>query len=610
MSSIFAELKRRNVFRVAGVYAVVGWVLAQISTTLEEALGLPPWFDGLIVALLLLGLPIAIVFAWAFEMTPNGVVRTESVPEGESITADTGHKLDYAIIAGLVLLAAMVVWQKTGSDAVVHDSVTADAPAQVTDTPQFDAASIAVLPFADLSPRGDQEYFSDGISEEILNVLVAVDGLEVTSRTSSFQFKGGDLGIPAIAKTLNVRHVLEGSVRKSGEAIRVTAQLIDASNDKHLWSDTYDRPLTAENIFAIQDEIANSIVNALSDALGVGALEPVKVSATTRNLTAYELFLQARPLYQARRDLDIVDDLLARALEQDPTFAEAWEMRAATRLLAVGYGYSDESKQQSDTGAAEFAKEALSLDPDSSLALTVLTKIRTDANKDLRNKNDLAEAMAAYDRAIELDPRNTTALNWRGLTLQFIGELEAALDDFAACMRYEPYYMPCVTNHFISLAALGKDEESLQAYIGSLNNSTSPVGAAHLASLARLDKELAFKSATNDSSLLRGWRRHDELWRAYKNPDQDHSELIESIRIHLDARVNGYEDDFTFIAQPIGASFGIPESALLWDDSLRRYRETDAFKSYMHESGVFEYWQNVDFPPQCKAVGDDDFKCD
>ncbi len=289
MSNIFSELKRRNVFRVAGVYAVVGWVLAQISTTLEEALGLPAWFDALIVALLLLGLPVAIVFAWAFEMTPNGVVRTESVPEGESITADTGHKLDYAIVAGLILLIAMVVWQKTGSDAVVADSAPVDAVAQVADT-KADAASIAVLPFADLSPQGDQEYFSDGISEEILNVLVAVDGLEVTSRTSSFQFKGGELGIPAIAKLLNVRHVVEGSVRKSGETIRVTAQLIDAANDKHLWSQTYDRPLSVENIFSIQDEIAKAIVGALSQTLGVGSLEPVRVSATTSNLSAYELY--------------------------------------------------------------------------------------------------------------------------------------------------------------------------------------------------------------------------------------------------------------------------------------------------------------------------------
>jgi TolB-like protein/Flp pilus assembly protein TadD len=503
----------------------------------------------------------------------------------------------------------MAVWQQIETTPDVANDTPVDAMAQVADA-NVAVASIAVLPFADLSPAGDQEYFSDGISEEILNVLVGVDGLEVTSRTSSFQFKGRDLGIPAIAKTLNVRHVLEGSVRKSGEAIRVTAQLIDASNDKHLWSDTYDRPLTAENIFAIQDEIANSIVDALSDTLGIRSLESVQVVPVTRDLSAYDLYLQARPMFQERVDLDVVGDLLRQAVEQDPAFAKAWEMRAATRLLAAGYGYSDESKQQSYAGAAEFAKEALSLDPDSSLALTVLTKIRTDANKDLRNKNDLAEAMAAYDRAIELDPRNATALNWRGLTLQLIGELEAALDDFAACMRYEPYYMPCVTNHFFSLTALGKDEESLQAYIGSLNNSTSMVGAANLALLARLDKELAFKSATNDSSLLRGWRRHDELWRAYKNPDQDHSELIESIRIHLDARVNGYEDDFAYIVQPIGGSFRIPQSGLLWDDSLRRYRETDAFKSYMRESGVFEYWQNVDFPPQCRPIGDDDFECD
>lgn len=303
MDNLFSELKRRNVIRVAGVYAVVGWVLAQIATTLEDALGLPAWFDGVIVALLLLGLPIALVLAWAFELTPDGVLRTEDVPDGASITSATGRKLDFTIVAGLVLLAGMIFWQQTTKT----DSPTvAVAPTDAV----VAEASIAVLPFADLSQAGDQEYFSDGISEEILNVLVGVEGLEIVSRTSSFQFKDRDLGIPEIAELLKVRHVVEGSVRKSGETIRVTAQLIDALHDKHLWSDTYDRPLTAENLFSIQDEISNAIVAALSDALGLTTLSPVDVSLATRNLTAYELYLQARPLYHSRRRLDEADSTL------------------------------------------------------------------------------------------------------------------------------------------------------------------------------------------------------------------------------------------------------------------------------------------------------------
>ena len=609
MSSFFGELKRRNVFRVGGVYAVVGWVLAQISTTLEEALGLPAWFDGLIVALLLLGLPIAIVFAWAFEMTPDGVVRTEAVPEGKSTTADTGRKLDYAIVVGLVLLAAMIVWQKIGTEPGVTESAPADAVEQIADI-EIDAASIAVLPFADLSPAGDQEYFSDGISEEILNVLVGVDGLDVTSRTSSFQFKGADLGIPEIASELNVRHVVEGSVRKSGDTIRVTAQLIDSANDKHLWSDTYDRPLTTENIFEIQDEIAKSIVSALSDTLGIGDLEPVEVTPTTRNLTAYELFLQARPLFLARRNLDVADELLEQALEQDPEFAEAWEIRAALQGLKLEYGYSYGSREDANQAGLEFAERALQLEPRSATALAVIARTRGNAAERLRKRANLAEIIAIFDQALEIDPRNTSALLWRGLRYLTVGDLKQALDDFSTCMRYEPYYVPCVENNFAALAAMGRDEEALQAYMEALNTSTSKLRYAYFPNLARLDKELAFKSASNDALLLHGWRRHDELWNAYNNPGQDYGELIESIRLYMDSHRIAYEMDFEFLVQPLGDNWRIPSSLLLWDASMKRYRQTSAFRSYIRESGVYEYWREVGYPPQCRPLGDDDFECD
>jgi TolB-like protein/Tfp pilus assembly protein PilF len=499
------------------MYAVVGWVLTQIGTTLEETMGLPAWFDGLIVALLLIGFPIALLLAWAFELTPEGVVKTEAVPEGESITAETGRKLDYAIVFGLVLLVATVLWQNSGTDAVFVD----DEVGVAGDT------SIAVLPFADLSPAGDQEYFSDGIAEEILNVLVGVDGLEVTSRTSSFQFKGDGLGIPAIAKTLNVRHVLEGSVRKSGETIRVTAQLIDASIDKHLWSDTFDRPLTTENIFAIQDEIAKSIVMALSDTLGIGRLEPVEVVPITENLTAYDLFLQARPLFLARVDLGVADELLARALEQDPEFAKAWEMRAALQTLKVEYGYSGLSPNEAERLGNEFARRALAIEPRSATALAVIAKGDGNAAQRLRRRESLVRIFAEFNSALEIEPRNASALLWRGLRYLMVGDLNASLNDFVKCMEYEPFYTPCVENNYTVLAAMGRDDEALAAYVEGLNTSTTKVAYAHFPLLARLDEELGFKSASNAEAALQGWRRHDELWLAYRNPERDHAELIE-----------------------------------------------------------------------------------
>ncbi|NIL95246.1 MAG: hypothetical protein GTO71_12605 [Woeseiaceae bacterium] len=605
MNKLFAELKRRNVFRVAGVYVVVGWLLAQVATTLEEAIGLPAWFDGLIVALLIIGLPVAVIFAWAFELTPEGVVRTEAVPEGQSITELTGRKLDVAIIVGLALLGAMIVWQQL-SDAPESpgEAATSAERGPVDDT------SIAVLPFADLSPAGDQEYFSDGISEEILNVLVGVDGLDVTSRTSSFQFKGRELGIPEIAAQLKVRHVLEGSVRKSGSTIRVTAQLIDSSDDKHLWSDTYDRPLTAENIFEIQDDIANAIVAALSDALGVGRIEPVHVAITTRNLDAYELFLQAMPMFHDRVDLDVADELLARAVELDPGFSQAWEVRAALQLLAREYGYVDTTLEESRQRATEYANRAIQLEPDSATAIAVIGHIKSVNARGLSGRYDIAGIIASYDRALAIQPRNAEALTWRGLTYVLAGDLQSALADFEACIRYEPYYRPCAENYIAVLGALGDDEASNAAYLEALNTSSAKVEFAYFPSLARTGQELAFKTATNGHFMLRGWRRHDELWQAYLDPGQDHGELIESIRDYLATNNEGLLEIGSFIVHPIGTGWRTPEPLVLWDPMMQRYRQSAEFKYFIRESGVFEYWREAGFPPQCRPLGEDDFECD
>jgi TolB-like protein/Tfp pilus assembly protein PilF len=584
-----------------------------------ENIGAPDWVMQTIMLVLALGLPVVVFFSWAYEVTPEGIKRESEIDRSESITHVTGRKLDRAIVGVLVIAIAYLAYDKFILDperdaALIKDleqTAVEQAPAasQAVAEQGADAASIAVLPFADLSPAGDQEYFSDGIAEEILNVLVGVDGLHVTSRTSSFQFKDGDLGIPDIARSLKVRHVVEGSVRKSGETIRVTAQLIDADNDRHLWSETYDRPLTAENIFAIQDEIANSIVEALSNTLGVGELEVVEVEATTKNLTAYELFLQARPLFLARVNLDDADTLLEQALEQDPGYAEAWEMRAALQALKVNYGYSKMPIEQAERAGLEFAERALEIEPRSAMALAVIARTRGDSAEGLRSKEDIVEVIALFDQALEINPRNGSALNWRGLRFLLVGDLEKALSDFATCMQYEPYYVPCTENHFLVLGLMGRDEESLDAYLTALNLSTTKAEYAHFAGLARLGEELLFKALTNDASVLRGWRRHDELWNAYRNPGQDYGELIESIRLHTESHGQLVKEDFEYLVHPLGNDWRIPSNLMLWDASMKHYRQSKAFKSYIRESGVFEYWRQVGFPPQCRPVGQDDFEC-
>jgi len=505
----FAELKRRNVIRVAGVYIVVGWLLVQVATALEESLGLPEWFDGTIVALLLIGLPVAVIFAWAFELTPEGVIRTEAVPEDKSITPETGRKLDFALSIAIVALIIVIVWQSSttpepapAGQVVAEQAPAADAPGD---------ASVAVLPFADMSASGDQEYFSDGLTEEILNLLVRADELEVVSRTSSFQFKNTTLGIPEIAAELNVRHIVEGSVRKAGDTVRVTAQLIDAVTDRHLWSNTYDRPLTTENLFAIQDDVANSIFEALGDELGLLGEIDLRAERTTDDVDAYALFLRARTLYQARRDLDVVDELLAQAVAIDPDFAEAWAYRAPTQHLMYSYGYTELPQRELDDRGLEYAQRALSMDPDNATALATVPFIHMQQATFDHADHDWVDIIDGFSRALEADPRNASALTWRGIAYAWAGQMELGLADFRACVRYEPYYVPCIDNLHWYLGDTGRDEEGLQILLDSMNVGVSKILYVNLGMLARTGNELMFKAVTNNVLALRDWRHHDEL---------------------------------------------------------------------------------------------------
>jgi TolB-like protein len=604
----FAELKRRNVIRVAGVYIVVGWVLVQVATALEESLGLPEWFDGTIVALLLIGLPVALIFAWAFELTPEGVVRTESVPEGQSITTETGRKLDFALSIGIVALIIVIVWQSsTTPEPVAPGPVVAEQ-----DSAAPSDASVAVLPFDDMSAAGDQEYFSDGLTEEILNLLVRADELEVVSRTSSFQFKGTTLGIPEIAEELNVRHVVEGSVRKAGDTVRVTAQLIDALTDRHLWSDTYDRPLTIENLFEIQDDIANSIFTALSEELGLLGEIELHAKRTTDDVDAYALFLRARTLFQARRDLDIAEELLAQAVEMDPEFSEAWAYKAANQFLMHDYAYSDLPLEELNRRGLEHAEKALALDPDNATAIAAIGHVYVSqrTRKGMIVDHDWMDILALFDKALQLDPRNGSARNWRGLSYAWLGRIDEAISDFVQCYRFEPYYTPCVENLQWYLAAEKRDEEAMKVLLRTMDSGVSKVLYSHLGLLSRTGNELAFKSSTNNVLALRDWRHHDELYEAYLNLDDDHSELAASIAEFYAANPERSADFMHPVLFSLGHYVHPKNSIGLWDRDNPRFRRSPFFKELMRKIGAVDYWKKTSLPSGCHWTGNNDFECD
>lgn len=604
MERLFAELRRRNVFRVAGVYAVIGWLLAQAAGVLENALTMPGWFDTVIVSALLLGFPVALVFAWAFELTPDGVKLTANVPAGESIAPKTGRRLDYAILAGLAAVVIVVIADRLTPE---RSGASAAAPAAASTE-----ASIAVLPFADLSPARDQEYFADGVSEEILNVLAKAPGLAVASRTSSFAFKGqGTLGVPAIARQLGVRHVLEGSVRKSGGTLRITAQLIDAANDRHLWSEAYDRPLTAENVFAVQDEIARAIVAALSDVMKIDGAPAaaIKVEKATNDLSAYDLYLKARDLYQRRAKIDEAESLLAEAVARDPKFADAWALRAATASLFKEYVVTDLPYEEIGALVDDYADRALALDPDNARAIAARANFRFTAVWSLALKFDIAAGIDDLRRAVALDPRDSSAMNWLGMALFFVGDTEQAVDIFTSCAALDPYFGPCAENRYDVLFAVGRSEEAFSAYQDVLAKGISVGGWANFSLLSERGEKVAFMQAASHPGWLEGFRRQRDLYDAFRAPERDHADLIAEVRAFIRTRPKASINAPSYILLPIGDFDEPPYVLILWSPALTRYRRSPQFKAYIRNTGVYDYWRAHGFPSHCRPVGKDDFEC-
>jgi TolB-like protein len=617
--SLFNELKRRNVFRVAIAYVVISWLLIQVIGLAAESFEAPVWVMKMIITLIAIGFIPTLFFSWAFEITAEGIKKESEINRDASITNITAKKLNIITIVAITLVVGIIAADRffpkpasTASNTVVSktEMPKSESNNSTNITKTINDNSIAVLPFSDLSQKGDQEYFSDGMAEEILNVLVRVDSLEVASRTSAFQFKGMDIGIPEIAKKLRVRHVLEGSVRKSGKTIRITAQLIDAQNDKHLWSNTYDRPLTTNNIFAIQDEISQAIVKELSNKLGIKSITPTNVKQSTENLNAYELYLKARPLFLSRVNLNAAVDYLQKAVELDPNYAKAWELKAATQILIPSYGYSTLTPKELDARAEEYANKALALEPNSALALSSLAFMRQQSTFKLRKVYPITDIMEAFDKSIQIDPFNPTSYNWRGLHYMAIGNLEAGLTDFKKCKSLENNYLPCVSNIIEVNAELGKDEEALMLLEEALNKSLVQPSNINLGFLARNNKSLAFKLVTNDRKMLFGFKRHKDLYLAFKNPQQDHQQLIQDIVDFIAKDSRTLQGNLYMLLLPIGGYDAEPFLPFIWGAENKSYRQSKQFEDWIFKSGIFDYWKETNFPSQCRPLGDDDFECD
>jgi TolB-like protein/Tfp pilus assembly protein PilF len=395
--SLIAELKRRNVFRVGAAYAIVAWLLVEVASVIFPALRLPDWALTLLVVFVVAGFPLALIFAWAFELTPEGIKREAEVDRTESITHVMGRKLDFAIIGLLLVAVVFLVFEayilEAGPDPVPPPVEPVSVPVErvLNGEPTAREKSIAVLPFVNMSADPDQEY-----SEELLNTLVRMGGLQVAGRTSSFSFKGSDADLKTIGATLGVGAILEGSVRKAGNRVRITAQLVDAERGFHLWSETYDRKL--DDIFAIQDEIARSIADALRLELGLSAQQNPN-PGRTENLEAFNAFLKGLELVrkQSVRTLWASLPWFERAVELDPGFADAHVLISSTHSGLFDRGAV--TREAFEGPAKRAIDRALELDPGSSGAYAALGYFKMLTG-------DPRGAETAIRRGLELNPND------------------------------------------------------------------------------------------------------------------------------------------------------------------------------------------------------------
>jgi len=398
------ELKRRNVVRVALAYLAVAWVVIQLVGEIGPILNLPEWLPRLILGLLGLGFLISVILAWIYELTDKGVKRTEEMDRDASLHSKYDRQLNYVVIGALTLALSYFVWESRFSVA---------PPA----TKALD--SIAVLPFTDMSPGHDQEYFADGMAEELLNALSRIPGLKVTGRSSSFAFKNRDVDLRSIAQQLGVTHILEGSVRTSGNQLRVTAQLINAEDGFQLWTQEFDGDLS--DIFVVQDEISSQVVAGLKLHIGSSGSAGLPKFPKTGNMQAYDEYLLGR-FHLARRTPQSIlqaNNAFRAAIKGDPNYSPAYSALAIT-LAVTPYYRGVESLPDLAAEAKDMALKAIAMDEQNSEAFAALGFITLGFDRDW---NTAAESLA---RAVDLHPNDAVNANFYGDFLYTIGDYQLA----------------------------------------------------------------------------------------------------------------------------------------------------------------------------------------
>ena len=420
IDNFFAELKRRNVYKVAVAYAVVSWLLLQAASIFLPAFDAPPWVMKIFIIVIIFGFPVALIFSWAFEITPEGIKLESEIEPNKSIARRTGRKIVAVTIALAVVAAGLFVYQLVRSNNAV-------APRQ-SEAATVSNKTIAVLPFDNLSRDPDNAYFCEGVQDEILTRLAKVADLKVISRTSTQHFKSTPDNLPQIAKQLGVAHILEGSVQKANDQVRVNVQLINALTDAHLWADTFDRKLT--DIFAVESEIAKTIAETLQAKI-TGSEKNSIAKTPTGNPEAYELYLKGRFFWNKRSGVDLrkAIEFFNQAIAKDQNYALAYAGLADSYLLLPNYGGAATADVIPPARAA--VTKALELDDSLAEAHASLGLLDT---LDLR----LERAITHLERAVQLKPNYATGHHWLGLAHLALGHFEQAIAEGKRAAELDP----------------------------------------------------------------------------------------------------------------------------------------------------------------------------
>lgn len=633
MSSFLAELQRRNVYKVGVAYAIVAWLLIQAADILLPAFNAPDWVLQTFIIIIILGLPVALVLAWAFELTPEGIKPTESVESPERLSVQTGKKLNGLIISLLCLVIVVMIIDNyvlvdvpgSGDDtvtAVMEEGITETAPETVnnSDLVTITDKSVAVLPFVSMSTDEEQQYFADGLSEEILNRLAQVPELKVAARTSSFSFKDKDLGISAIGEILDVAYVLEGSVRRSEDTLRVTAQLIRASDDLHLWSKTFDRPLN--DVFLVQDEIAKEVTEAMQVSLGVAELS--RMPGMTTNFLAYDAYLKGSNAFEFTSD-DIGQAVvhLQDAVELDPEFALAWQ--ALLGVYGLSFTVIPNGLPDAQMKSIRAFTKVQELAPDAPYAISNRASLSLNQGDWVTAEKVIRQAMQAAEEYGVSDEFSNLEL----ALLRFTGRSREARDFVKQAMITDPLNEGLSTALIELYTSTGEIDLALaeaERGAGEDWDSMQRTGSTFVAALASRDRELIERIAAESTVMESQNAQVDAINSTMMELIDDPEAAISELEKRIIAAEHQSILDQSVIAI-WAAYFDKPELAMTalkgtrramnfllqnaWSSLFSDVRKLPEFAGLMTEIGLANYWrQTGNWADACQPVaGGLTFEC-